>query len=66
MFFVFNNFPILAAEPLKPSFVAIAITTGLLFLKCDLAASTTGVSNIPFANFPAVFPSTWSNYKYIY
>ena len=45
-----------SADPANPSFVDIAITTGLLFLKWDFAAIVAGVSIIPFANFAIVFP----------
>jgi hypothetical protein len=45
-----------SADPDKASFVEIAITNGLLFLKWDFAAMTAGVSVIPLANFANVFP----------
>ena len=40
----------------RASFVETAITTGLLFLRCDLHAMQTGVSVMAFANFAIVLP----------
>ena len=42
------------AQPARASFVEIAMTTGLLFLRCDFTAIVTGVSVIPNASFARV------------
>ena len=44
------------AEAPSASFVAIARTTGLLFLRCAFTDIVTGVSVIPRAVFAIVFP----------
>lgn len=56
IFFLFINLPIFSKLAESPSFVAIPITKGISLLKCDFAEVSTGVSEIPFAIFPSVFP----------
>lgn len=56
IFFLFISFPMFSKLVDNPSFVAIPIINGFSFLKCDFAAVSTGVSVIPFASFPIVFP----------
>ena len=56
MFFVFNNMPIFFRFIPSASLVDKKITKGLLFLRWDFAAISTGVSDIPFASFDKVLP----------
>ncbi len=62
IFLLFNNFPILSAFVLSPSFVTIPSNIGLLFLKRILAEFRIGVSYIAVASFDIVFPWTRRNY----
>ena len=45
-----------SAEPESPSLVEKAITSGLPFLRCALAAMVTALSVTPRASFARVFP----------
>ena len=51
-----NSAAMFGAEPVRPSFVEKAMTSGLPFLKCALAAMVTAVSVTPFDSFAMVFP----------
>ena len=50
---------------LSPLLVDGAITTGKLFLKCDLTAIVAGVSIMSWASFAIVFPCSRSHYHNI-
>lgn len=65
IFFLLISFPMFSKLVDSPSLVAIPITNGFSFLKFDFAAVSTGVSTIPFASFPIVFPRAWCNHYYI-
>lgn len=56
MCFRANNCPMLVAETAKPSLVEGAMRMGLPFLRCAFAPRVMGVSAMPLANLPKVFP----------
>ena len=51
-----NSAAMFFAEPVRPSFVENAITSGLPFRRCAFAAMVTAVSVMPDASFAMVLP----------